>query len=96
MPIIINGEEIYSCPRRPLKDNPLGYSELFGLFQHYKNGFLPEGGGIMDQSPKLMNLLSICDMVVSEIEQQKIEEQKTPKGRPQAPIKAGRGDPRKG
>lgn len=34
---------------------------LYTLSAHYSNGFLPEAGGILDQSRKLMAALAILD-----------------------------------
>jgi len=42
--------------------------EIAIAWRHYKNGFLPESGGTMDQPAKLLESVLLLDREVSRIE----------------------------
>lgn len=54
MPLRIDGEDHYRCPRRPIYEDPESFSELFFLWGGYNKGFLPEPGGIYSQPAVLV------------------------------------------
>lgn len=102
LPLKIDGEEAWRCPRRPIKDDPAGWERLMFYFGLFKKGHLVDDGAITGQSAYCMKVFRILDAMVNEVEQDKIEQSKrgrptptqapqqrpipTPKGR--APVKA--------
>lgn len=79
----IDGETVFRCPRRPILENPRLWNEIFFLYSSYKQGFLPEAGGLNDQPSRLMEYLRHVDMMVSECEEERrrIEKTQPKKGR---------------
>lgn len=49
------------CPRRPIKDDPQGYGELFVLAGAYERGMLPEDGGLQSQPYRVMRLIRLVE-----------------------------------
>jgi hypothetical protein len=66
---------------------------LYGLSAHYTNGFLPESGGVLDQSYKLMVALAIVSSEKQACEEEKraIDRAKEAKQARQVAIMQGRG-----
>lgn len=60
----------YSCPATPWRDNPDGMFTLYDLAYHYRNGFLPMPGGVLDQPARLMEAIAVLLNMVQECEQQ--------------------------
>ena len=56
LPIQIDGEDWWGCPRRPIKDFPAEISQILSTMQNLKRGFLPYSGGVRQQPYKLMIL----------------------------------------
>jgi hypothetical protein len=63
MTVIENGvaEEWKECPRRPIYDDPRGYSDLFALAGAYERGVLPEDGGLQSQPYRVMRLIRLVE-----------------------------------
>jgi len=40
--------------------------KVIPLYRHYKNGLLPAGGGILDQTPQFLRAMEIIDAAVGE------------------------------
>lgn len=90
---MINGKPLTRCPVMLITD---GTRRMMSLYTHYKNGYLPASGGIMEQTAYFYQAVEILDSWVSRIQrdmadkrQEKLMEKK---GRPTAPR---RGAPRK-
>lgn len=73
IPLEIDGEEVWRCPRRPLKDAPAAWSRMLQIYGFYLKGFLPDPGGVMDQSARTMALFALIDHVNNEVTEEKIE-----------------------
>lgn len=58
------------CPRRPLYDEPNFFYKLFGLFSMYKDGFLPEPGGINSQPALLVEYFAQIKHVTNALDAQ--------------------------
>jgi len=66
LPIRIADEEVWRCPRRPVKDDPGYWRRLLFFYGMYKKGHLPDPGAVALQSNKAMQLFAILDDVVAE------------------------------
>lgn len=75
-PLQIDGEDVYACPRRPIKDNPLFWSRLMALYRGFTQGFLPDDGNISAQSARGWSLLTILDGYVNEAKNELFENAK--------------------
>ncbi len=86
VPLLIDGEEWFQCPRRPLKDNPLYWNFLLSQFVYYRAGHLPAGPAIQDQPAKLMTLLREINGVIGELQENERSrpKHKGPPGKPPA------------
>jgi hypothetical protein len=71
IPVMVGDKQMFRCPRRPIKDNPDLYRELFRTYKAYAKGMLPEAGGLQNQPAALMESFSIIDGTLAEIEHQK-------------------------
>lgn len=70
LPMTLDGVEIFRCPRRPLLDDPQFFNLIFSTYRHYKDGFLPVSGGILDQAPKMMRAMSAMSTVLEELREE--------------------------
>ena len=80
MPIRIDDEEIWTCPRRPILDHPEFFAEVLGAYRDYQKGFLPEPGGTMSQPKRLMQCFKVIEHTVNECSAE--NKNKPPKGNP--------------
>lgn len=55
----LDGEEIFVCPRRPILDNTPFWEHILTLHRGFESGFLPDPGGIQDQSAAGLKALGI-------------------------------------
>lgn len=82
IPITLDGEEFYACPRQTLREDPREWGHLLRYYGFYLKGFLPQPGSIIDQSNCLMEAFRVLDAVNAECDEQKRQEQNRPKGDP--------------
>lgn len=61
LPLSIDGEETYACPRQTLLRRPREWNRLLTFYGMFKRGFLPEAGAVIDQSNKLIEAFRIMD-----------------------------------
>ena len=66
MATLLGKERLTTCPRYFVKRHGRAFSRLAELYAHYKNGFLPDRGGIQDQSALTMEALQIFGAGVAE------------------------------
>ena len=66
LPIRIDGEEVWRCPRRPIKDDPGYWRRLLFFYGMFKKGHLPDPGAVSEQSNKAMQMFAIVDDVVAD------------------------------
>lgn len=67
---VLDGENLTTCIRRPIFDNPELFSVLFRTFKNYKDGHLPEVGGIMDQSNYFIEAVEVISNSVADCEEE--------------------------
>jgi len=65
-PLIIDGEEDWACPRRPIKDEPGYWSRILGMYRDYNQGLLADEGKIASQSNRGWNMITILDGFIQE------------------------------
>jgi hypothetical protein len=66
LPLTIDGEQDFTCPRRPLLDDPAPYNELFSYANALQSGILPDDGGLQSQPHRLMQLVKLVGYFRSE------------------------------
>ena len=81
LPVTLDGEDTYACPRQHLRENPAAYGKLWFLYGHYKKGHLPDRGGIVDQSNVLMQLFRVLDTANEDIDRAEEEERRKKEAR---------------
>lgn len=75
VPLQLDGEDQFACPRRPVKDDPLYFKRLMFFYGLYQKGTLPDSGGVMDQSERGLTLLRLVENIESEAEKELRERQ---------------------
>lgn len=77
-PYFYEGSQEYTCIRRPVKDDPVFFNEIFTLYNMYQNGYLPNSGGYLAQTPGFLQVINImqtcieeCTIIKEEKERQK-------------------------
>lgn len=82
LPVEIDGEEIFNCPRQSLNEMPKEWNRLLKFYGMYKQGFLPDEGPVVHQSNVLVEAFRLMDIVNSEADEQLEKERTKKKGRP--------------
>lgn len=82
IPLQIDDEEVWRCPRRPIKDDPVYWQRLLLFWKHYKEGHLPDAGPITRQSFRALTLFGVMDDTMVDVEKAKADEANRPRGRP--------------
>lgn len=75
LPVDVDGEEIWACPRQDLKENGRWFGRLFLLYGLYRRGFLPNAGAAVDQVNSTVELFTIIDQVNEDCDET-LEEQR--------------------
>ncbi|WP_349621641.1 hypothetical protein [Azospirillum argentinense] len=68
---MIDGEQHFRCPRRPILEDPEGFREVFRVYRAYQKGFLPELGGLEAQAAKLTRALDLIEVTTTQCEEQR-------------------------
>jgi hypothetical protein len=90
LPLTFDGEQTYACPRQDLKRRGFAWHRMFLFYGMYKAGFLPQGGSVIDQSNRALEVFRIFDAVNAECDDA-LHADKTQKGRPDhEPVTKGR------
>jgi len=58
----IDDIEYHKCPVQEITDESY---EALSLYSFYKNGFLPEAGGVLDQDYRVIQQIRIIDAVLA-------------------------------
>lgn len=82
MPITLDGEDTFACPRQTLHEDPDSWASILKYYGFYGKGFLPQTGSIIDQSNSLMDTFRVLDTANAECDDAKQEQQSRPKGDP--------------
>lgn len=61
LPLTVDGEDIFRCPRRPILEEPVYFSAVFRAYGDYQRGILPENGGVLDQPARLLQSFRVID-----------------------------------
>jgi len=62
--IMLDGEPLPRCPRRPILDEPEYFIDLFEDLYWFRKGFLPNEGTWLDQSERFVKSIHIFDRYV--------------------------------
>lgn len=65
---VLDGEDIRYCPISRITEETALYIKYYG---HYKNGYLPADGGMLDQTARFLRAMEIIDSVINEYRQEK-------------------------
>lgn len=68
VPLLLDGEEIVRCPRRPLFEEPEAWTEYLQEFHDYQEGRFPELGGTQDQAYGYLQVMRTMASAKSEAE----------------------------
>jgi hypothetical protein len=67
LPIAVDGEETWACPRQDLKRRPQEWNTILFYYEFYRDkGLLPQPGSVMDQSNKALSIFRILNDVNAE------------------------------
>ena len=88
MPIRIDDEEVWRCPRRPVKDDPVYWQRLLFYYGMFKKGHLPDPGAVSEQSNKAMQLFALLDDAVADCSREKASRGPPPAGPSAGPPQA--------
>ena len=84
IPTTVMGVDHWRCLRRPVLDDPRGFSYWLRLFHNFRQGFLPEPGAYMEQSALVLDVFYFLDSVYGKIEEFRREQAKAKSGTPPA------------
>jgi hypothetical protein len=82
--LTLGATKLEVCPRRPLLDDPDKYSNIFWLYRQYKEGYLPETGGLYNQPAKYLEYIRIIDRALDfcrDMQQERDQRKKGASGR---------------
>ncbi len=63
----LDGEDFYRCPLKIITRQSIEYIRFYNF---YREGYLPNTGGIMDQPGKFLDAMQIVEGAVREIEEE--------------------------
>ena len=89
VPVSIMGEDSYRCPRRPILEDSAAFSYYLRLYRQYRQGTMPEPGGMLEQCALTMDIFSVLDQVYYEVEKHQAEERHKERNRNQFPGQVG-------
>ena len=61
IPIIINGENHFRCPLRPLLEEPAWVQRVLFFYSFYKDQQYPDPGTFYDQSSRYLMLMQVVE-----------------------------------
>ena len=61
LPLMLDGETILRCPRRPYLDNSAWYNHVLSSYKYAQKGMLTEPGTWLDQGAKLISAFAVLD-----------------------------------
>lgn len=81
LPVAMDGEELWACPRQPLRENGRWFGRLFLLYGLYAKGFLPNAGAVADQVNATVELFTIIDQANADCDEILEEQRRVDKTR---------------
>jgi len=70
LPVTLDGEETWACPRQHLRENPHYWAKILKLYGMYRKGFLPDKGAVVDQSNRAIEIFQILDDANAQCDQE--------------------------
>lgn len=61
LPLTLLSQNIWSCPRQHIRENPAFWATVLKFYGMYKRGFLPDRGAVVDQSNRTIELFRVLD-----------------------------------
>lgn len=74
LPLKLNGEEVWRCPRRPVLEEPDGFRFWLGLYRNYQLGVLPDPGSWLEQASMTVEVFKVLDYAYSRVEEHRASE----------------------
>lgn len=68
MPLTVDGEDTYACPRQTLHRYPGEWHRLLMFHSMYRAGHLPQKGAVLDQANVMIEAFAILDGANAEID----------------------------
>jgi hypothetical protein len=84
-PAKIFGEEQKACPRRLIKEDPIGFGRLCQLYSLYDKGVLMVEGGWLDQPNYYVEAMTVFSSALAEVQEEKMREAEGKRGKPRSP-----------
>lgn len=73
----LRGEKQSRCPRLPIFNDPSRFNAVIGAYNAYKNGFLPDEGGVRNQAGLFLDIMSVVDNAIEECREVKRSKDKS-------------------
>lgn len=70
IPMRMDGEDYYRCPRRPFLDQPELVNSVLSAYQSYIKGYLPDPGSLEDQGYRYVVSMFLVDAAVNEAKEE--------------------------
>jgi hypothetical protein len=74
LPVVLDGEEMTTCPRRPILDDPEFYGDLFGRFRRYQKGLFYDEGAVGSQPNLLIECLDEMEQTLGVVDEYRREQ----------------------
>ena len=63
---MMDGEQLWRCPRRPYFEDPRWFNEVFQAYRWREKGYLSQGGGYDDEVCTFPDLMDVIDTALSD------------------------------
>ena len=74
LPLKLNGEELWRCPRRPVLEDPDGFRFWLRQYRNFQNGVLPDPGSWLEQASMTVEVFGVLDYAYSRVEEHRASE----------------------
>lgn len=68
IPLQMDGEDLWRCPRRPIFEEPDLWNEMLLLYGQYQEGRFPDDGGLNSQPAKYLLVMQAMSSAQAEAE----------------------------
>jgi len=66
LPVMLDGHELWRCPRRPIYEKPAYFASVFQAYRSYMRGYLPDPGSLEEQGYRYTIAMMVIDSAVAE------------------------------
>lgn len=87
-PLMLDGQELERCPRRPIYEEPEYWLEMLQLWQDFTDGLLPEDGGTLSQPAYMMQAFRIFIRAQRDADKLLEDKKKVNQGQGQVPTRS--------